>query len=369
MYRRILTLAAAACCTSGALAQTPPANTDAPAAKAPAARKQPTLKVGDPAPALKVEKWVKGEPVTEFQQGKVYVIEYWATWCGPCRAAMPHNSEVQKKFKDKGVTVIGMTSVDPNNSLEAVEKMVKDKGDVMSYTVAWDSERKTNEAYMKAAGQNGIPCAFVVDKQSKIAWIGHPMQMDKPLEKIVEGKWDAAAEAKKAEELEAKSKPVMMAFSKAARAQEWDAAVKACDEMIALDPEANKGWALRKFDILLNQKKDYDAAYGWGRQVVTGAAKDDAMGLNQIAWTILDTEGLEKRDLDLAMSAATRADELTKHADAAIIDTLARAYFEKGNATKAVELQKKAIERADAEMKPDMEAALEKYKAKASETK
>src|SRR5438876_8031237 len=128
MFRRIVTWAAAACFVSAAAAQETkapqPEKPDAPKAAAPET-KGPTLNIGDRAPALKIDKWVKGEPVTEFQTGKVYVVEFWATWCGPCIKSMPHNTEVQKKFKDKGVTVIGVTSEDTRgNKLPKVEKMV-----------------------------------------------------------------------------------------------------------------------------------------------------------------------------------------------------------------------------------------------------
>jgi thiol-disulfide isomerase/thioredoxin len=59
-------------------------------------------------PPLKVAKWIKGKPVQRFEPGKVYVVEFWATWCGPCRRSIPHLTELAKKFKGK-VTFIGVS--------------------------------------------------------------------------------------------------------------------------------------------------------------------------------------------------------------------------------------------------------------------
>ena len=167
-----------------------------------AAAKKPELTVWSPAPALAIEKWVKGSPVAGFEKGKTYVVEFWATWCGPCIAGMPHLSELQRQYRDKNVTIIGVSSEDPRNPLTAVEAMVKDKADGMDYTVAWDDGRKTSDAFMKAAQQRGIPCCFVVDGTGTIAYIGHPMFLDMPLAQLAAGTWDiekgnaAIAEAK-----------------------------------------------------------------------------------------------------------------------------------------------------------------------------
>src|SRR5688572_31071660 len=131
--------------------------------------KSATLKAGDPAPPLAVSKWVKGEPVKQLEKGKVYVIECWATWCGPCIQAIPHVTELQKKYKDKDLIVIGMNVWE--NDVAAVEPFVKKMGAKMDYRVATDlvpegaESGKMADTWMKAAGRNGIPCSFIVDRE------------------------------------------------------------------------------------------------------------------------------------------------------------------------------------------------------------
>ena len=131
------------------------------------------LKAGDPAPKLETGKFVQGAEVKSLETGKVYVIEFWATWCGPCRASIPHLNELAKKNESKGLVVIGQNVFEQKES--GVAPFVKKMGAQMTYRVALDKNGKMANNWMKAAGQNSIPCAFVVGKDGKIAWIGHPM--------------------------------------------------------------------------------------------------------------------------------------------------------------------------------------------------
>src|SRR5439155_8942248 len=154
----------------------------------------PTLKLGDPAPKLQVAKWVQGESVKDFKKGKAYIVEFWATWCGPCRVSIPHLNEIHNKYKDKGLVVIGQDCWERDEAL--VGPFVEKMGDKMTYRVALDdkadSEKgKMAETWMAAAGRNGIPSAFLVDTKGMIAWIGHPMELkDKIIEEVLEGKYD-----------------------------------------------------------------------------------------------------------------------------------------------------------------------------------
>lgn len=322
------------------------------------AAKAATLHVGDKAPALSLGETVKGDAVTGFEKGKIYVVEFWATWCPPCRESVPHLSKLQAEFKDKGVVILGISDETTAKVKPFVEKM----GDKMAYVVAMDDARKTNKAWMEAAKQDGIPTAFIVDRAGMIAWIGHPMEMDAALKPIVEGKYDVKAAAAN----KAAKEAAMTAIQEAYEAGEWDKVIAGMDGLIKADPTMAPQIERAKFQILLTQKKDYKAAYAQATKLADGTMKDDAKGLNEIAWTILDAEGVEKRDLDLAMKIAVRAVEVSKHKDGMIMDTLARAHWEKGDKVKAIETQKKAIELSagNDELKEELTKTLEKYEAK-----
>jgi thiol-disulfide isomerase/thioredoxin len=328
-----------------------------------------TLKIGDPAPALKVEKWLKGDPVQRFETGKVYVLEFWATWCGPCTAAMPHVTALQKTYQGK-VTIIGVDVWEDKDytdeTLKKVEDFVKEQRDRMGYSVAYDGKgRALDTAYMQAAGQNGIPTVFLIDQTGTLAWIGHPLWLDMPLELVVAGKWDRTTGP--AQVAKAQQRAVEIGEKMSAAPKE---AVPAWQSFERDYPTAAPNFAYTKFMVYL-LAADYEQAYKVGRQLVADAlAQKDALTLNAVAWAIVDPKGdVRQKDLDLALQAATQADELTRHEYAAIIDTLARVYFVKGDLDRAIEFQTKAVARAEGIEKEDLQATLDEYKAAQAQKK
>jgi thiol-disulfide isomerase/thioredoxin len=141
--------------------------------------------LGDPAAPLAIKDWVKGKPANVRDGKAVYVVEFWATWCGPCRVSIPHLTELQKRWKDQGVVVVGVS----DEPVSTVKPFVGKMADKMDYTVACDDNRITYSGYMDAYGFNGIPTAFIVGRDGRVLWTGHPMSgLDAALEKAVAGK-------------------------------------------------------------------------------------------------------------------------------------------------------------------------------------
>ena len=226
-----------------------------------------TLKVGDPAPKLQVSKWVQGEPVKEFARDKVYIVEFWATWCGPCRVSIPHLNELHTKFKDKGLVVIGQNVWERDQ--EVVAPFIQKMGSEMTYRVGLDTlegeQGKMAQTWMEAAGQDGIPAAFVVDKRGIIAWIGHPMHLNEELlQQVLDAKFDlaqAAADYEARQKADVKQRTLSEEFRRQKQKGEWDAAEATLAEIEKLLPEAERDdLGVTRFELLLD-RKDYQGAY------------------------------------------------------------------------------------------------------------
>jgi thiol-disulfide isomerase/thioredoxin len=322
------------------------------------------LSIGAAAPALAVGGWIKGEPVTALQRGQVYLLDFWATWCGPCIASIPHMTETQAKYADQGVNIIGVSVWEsrPSRVAPFVEERDQNEtqGDEMGYRVAFDdvpplpdgveegtreanqaaSEGRMAKTWMKAAGRGGIPSVFIVDREGRIAWVGHPMGgMDDALAQIAAGTWDLEAAA----EQQARDR---VAEAEARKKREAAAKVFA---------EFNEKLAAGQ----------YADAYALMSPHVDTTFHDDAGQLNLIAWTLVDPEGdVETPDLALALKAAQRANELTDGKNYAILDTLARVHFANGNLEEAIRLQQRAVELAPSEKESEgLRKVLEEYQS------
>jgi thiol-disulfide isomerase/thioredoxin len=316
-----------------------------------AAQSGPTLKVGMAAPPLKVAKWFKGTPVEKLETGKIYVVEFWATWCGPCRTSIPHVSELAKKYGDK-VTVIGVSVAErpkePTNEAIAalVEPFVKEMGDQMSYNVAADDAGGTmDKTWMTAAGQTGIPCAFIVSKETKIAWIGHPMQMDKPLEAIVAGTYNveaqSAAQAKKDKEQQELTDMVEQ-IKAAVATKDPNAIMKAANKAVEAKPDLLPPTVNALLQI------DEGSAFSYVKMWADKGFFDKNPAMAYVTATVVDQRGdsLKKPDWPLLLGVMQKANDSRQSKDWAILACYASMLARTGQIDKAIELQQKAIDLA-----------------------
>ena len=313
------------------------------------------LKVGDKAPPLTVSTWLLGPEVKGFEAGSVYVVEFWATWCGPCRQIMPHMGDLQEEYRSKGVTFIGFAS-EANDKEEKVKAFVAKQGPKLGYSFAFGNGTETHEAYMKASGQNGIPCSFVVDRQGNIAYIGHPLFLDVVLPKVLDGSWDPRAGA---ETLAAADKDFDAAYAVVMTK------TKGPDEALNVLAQFASKWPALADNVYMNQgklgqlvlgKKFPEAKELANKLIARAVRRGDTSGLNLISTALRGTAVKGQPDLIAqGIKASVASYELDKENVATILDLL-EAYEFAGDQAKVKELGPKAIAAAAAAIEGDNDA-------------
>ena len=143
-----------------------------------AARSQHAALEGKPAPGLYVQGWVNGEVKPQDMKGKVVVLDFYATWCGPCMAAIPHNNELLKKYKDKGLVIVGVCT--SSRGQEGMPDTVKSKG--IEYPTARDPQLKSEKAWRVQY----YPTYALVDRKGIVRVVGlQPEHVEEVVKKLL----------------------------------------------------------------------------------------------------------------------------------------------------------------------------------------
>lgn len=340
------------------------------------AEAEPTLGIGSKAPALDIEHWIQDgsgryEPVTDFESGKVYVVEFWATWCGPCIASMPHLAEIQTEYRDRGVQIVSVS----DETVEEVEALLKKPhpqaegsfADVTSaYCLTTDPDRSTHDDYMKAAEQNGIPTSFIVGKSGLIEWIGHPMSMDEPLAAVVDGSWDREAFKEKMQR-EQEFKQAVQLFAQTAGGGKIDEAAAMLESNLAKaeDEEIKSRWIMirHQFRLMTGQAGEEDFAF-YREQLKEAAGNPTAV--LQVANTI---QNAVRSGGSVGPLAGEAIEALKKEIEAApkaykpiFYNSIAQLYAADKNLDQAIAALEQAVASAEGRQKERLQLSLSELK-------
>lgn len=290
------------------------------------------LDIGDAAPPLAGITWVKGQAVES--KGAVTVVEFWATWCPPCKASIPHLSKLQKAHGDK-VRIVGLS----NEERAVVEPFIAAQGEAMAYRVGIVDE--ADQARWRG-DRTDIPFAYLVDAGGTVLWTGSPMALDRPLAQVLAGTFDIAKSKQQA--------ALRATLESKLRGDKPDIAggLRTIDALLAIDPLDQQAIDLS----LAIARFTKDAALQRRTLERLPLAEMPGDMANGLAWDLAVDQDLSRRQLDLAKAFIARA-LATDPGSAAYLDTQARIHYALGQVDDAIAAQRKAVAAGpdDADMK------------------
>ena len=321
-----------------------------------------TLSVGDraPFPQLGTDvKLISGPQVTSFKQGQTYVIEFWATWCPPCRKSIPHINRLYKTYKSQGLHVWGISDETP----DIVSPFVARKGAGMSYSVISDTSGGFDKAYMKAAGMKGIPAAFVVGPSGRVVFIGHPMEpgFARAIKNCTSGKYDPV--------LAERAKPITENLEKATKARDWRMAHRQIDSLMEMDSWVFSDTMFTKYKIYLNEQDDPKAANDYMVVQITETYSSKPDVLQDVVYNLITDPELAKADPQLKEQAVAALGQALGEDNPQYLAMLALKSHKEGNLAQAVNLQYEAYMAAAGDEREQMRSVLDAYKAEQSRRK
>lgn len=317
------------------------------------------LKIGDPAPPLKIKEWVRGDAVnlTKDAAKKIHMIEFWATWCPPCKASVPILTNFQKKHA-KDLVIIGVTDPDPyRNSPTEIKQFVKEQGTNMSYTVAIDDNGATSKAYLPNE-MVGIPYAYLVGRDGRVVWEGSPLDpvLDKVITDMVAGTFDVA-KAKAAASVEQEVGKLFQAAEQAYQMGRMDDVWKLMIDILKADPANEQAMQLLTGLYASEPKKAEEFKSAVRGHIAKN--KTNAKAMHVLAVTLCGNDDYASRTPDLALDAAKAAYEASKQSWA--IEIYAMALYQIGNLDRAISLQQEAVSAATGGDRAGVQGVLDYY--------
>lgn len=363
--------------------------------------KSQRLTIGDPAPPLDIETWVTDGNgmfmhTTRFEKGQVYVIDFWhPSWRGSLMA-MPLLSKLQAKYGDQlqVISVAGATRARPDQELKWLTAAEADafldedfpnfsnasdppetyREVVENYSITTDPDGSVFNDYMGKSGRITVPCCFVVGKDGKLDWIGSTLELEKPLEQIIDGDWDRGEFAKKYDQemdaVQARSEAsrevvkLLPEFQKRMRNSPDEAMDYLAEQSEAAEnPLVSEQLAVLRLQLLIGMmhEKAPEALVEFADKF---GSEENSGELNDLVWGIYERHEARGDVSSEMLKACRHAAEVAVKFDptsGAVNDTVAHFVYLDGDLDKAIEWQKKAVANAEgreADLQPFLDKLL-----------
>lgn len=314
------------------------------------------LSPGAQAPEIVAEQWLNADGAVRLAdlKGKVVVIEFWATWCPPCKKSIPHLAKLHAAHAKDGLVILGIS----NEEVATVEAFV-DKKMKMPYYVGIDDDMQTNDAWLE--GVSGIPHAFLVDKSGTVVWAGNPLAeraaMDDAIKGVLAGTFDVEA-AKNAAAGAKTYNDLRDGLQVAYRARDTEKLFASLDRMIALKPLDTFAYNIKRQMLIEFDRADDVPALD---KKMERAFKDAPDALVELV-TFELSKPLPDRDAGRLWRCVHRAAKITKRRDPEILVMLAQVQCEFGRIDAAVATQEEALLLIPPEAAGPYRKVLEYYK-------
>lgn len=242
------------------------------------------------------KQWIQGEPVLKFEAGTTYVFEFWATWCGPCLAAMPHMEALQQHFKDrKDVRIVGVNVFD-DTAVAKLKPFLAAKDIKVTYAIGADGDRSGPIAkeWLAPLKVSGIPFALIL-RDGKVIWTGHPNNLSvETIELTMKSKEEAALSQAKADEVKRQKEELGRKVMSLTEAGKFDELASLLHQIHGDDAEARYKAARNVFAHLVHIDNE-ERLLAWIRLMGLDFQDDPKVQLS-LCDLLLRCESIEKKD-------------------------------------------------------------------------